>query len=61
MTGKNDNIRRGSIGDIVLWLSLAMMVVIVVIGAVTVSSLYPELNSDVFAGQRSLPAPRIAH
>jgi hypothetical protein len=59
MTDEDDNMRRSSIGDIVLWLSLAALVAILVIGVATLASLYPELSSKVWSESQSLPTPRV--
>ncbi|MBF9059755.1 hypothetical protein HKCCSP123_11235 [Rhodobacterales bacterium HKCCSP123] len=59
MTDEDDNMRRSSIGDIVLWLSLAALVAIVIIGVATIAMLYPDLDTGVWSQSRALPPPRV--
>lgn len=59
MTDEDDNMRRSSIGDIVLWLSLVTLVAVVIIGVATLAFLHPELDTEVWSQKRILPAPRV--
>jgi hypothetical protein len=61
MTDEDDNMRRSSIGDIILWLSLSALVAVVIIGVAMLTMLYPDLDSGVWSKGHTLPAPRIVN
>lgn len=61
MTDEDDNMRRSSIGDIFLWLSLSALVAVVIIGVAMLAMLYPDLDAEVWSRGHPLPAPRIVN
>jgi hypothetical protein len=57
---RKDRAERTSLGDVVLWMALAALVAIVIIGVATLVSYNPHLSSVAWPDHQGPLQPRIA-